>query len=66
MTAAGEPDVAEGDFPWKIAVIYEWPSRKDALEFLHSDEYNEIKKQRKGAADFQTIIIEGVHLAGPT
>jgi uncharacterized protein (DUF1330 family) len=32
LTAFGQPDVVEGDFPWHRALIFEWPSKKDALD----------------------------------
>ena len=64
MVAAGSPDVVEGAFPWERAVVFEWPSRADALGFWNSDEYAEIRKLREGAAEFQAVILEGIHLPG--
>jgi uncharacterized protein (DUF1330 family) len=58
--AKGSPDVVDGTFPWEYAVIFEWPSRKDALDFRNSDEYKEIKKLREGASEFQGIVLEGI------
>ena len=55
--AKGSPDVVDGTFPWEHAVIFEWPSRKDALDFRNSNEYKKIKKLREGAAEFQGIVV---------
>lgn len=62
MLAAGPPNVVEGEFLWERAVIFEWPSREAALGFWHGEEYAEIRKLREGAATFQAIILEGIHL----
>ena len=60
MIAEGSPDVVDGTFPWERAVVFEWPSREDALDFRNSDEYKEIKKLRVGASEFQGIVLEGI------
>ena len=39
-------------------VISEWPSKKRALEFWNSDEYQEIKKLREGIAECKVLVIE--------
>jgi uncharacterized protein (DUF1330 family) len=58
--AGGSPDVVDGPFPWERAVVFEWPSRKDAIDFRNSDEYKEIKQIRVGGSEFQGIILEGI------
>ena len=60
MIAEGSPDVVDGTFPWERAVVFEWPSRKDALDFRNSDEYKEIKRVREGASEFQGVVLEGL------
>jgi uncharacterized protein (DUF1330 family) len=60
MIAKGTPDAVDGPFPWEHAVVFEWPSRKDALDFRNSDEYKEIKQLREGASEFQGIVLEGM------
>lgn len=60
MIASSPPDVVEGDWPWERAVVFEWPSREDALGFWNSDEYAEVRKLREGAARFQAIVVEGI------
>jgi uncharacterized protein (DUF1330 family) len=61
LVASGPPDVLEGEFPWKGALVFKWPTRQAASDFWHSEEYSEIKKLREGAAVIQAIIIEGIH-----
>jgi uncharacterized protein (DUF1330 family) len=61
MVASGPPDVVEGEFPFERALVFEWPTRREASEFWHSEEYTEIKKLREGAAEIQAIIIDGNH-----
>ena len=39
-------------------VISEWPSKKRALEFWNSDEYQEIKKLREDIAECKVLVIE--------
>ena len=58
--AEGSPDVVDGIFPWERAVVFEWPSRKDALDFRNSDEYKEIKQLRVGVSEFKGIVLEGI------
>jgi uncharacterized protein (DUF1330 family) len=60
LIAKGSPDVVDGTFPWERAVVFEWSSRKDALDFRNSDEYKEIKQLREGVPEFQAIILEGI------
>ena len=60
MIAEGPFDVVDGPFPWEHAVVFEWPSRKDALDFRNSDEYKVIKQLREGVSEFQGIILEGI------
>ena len=58
MIAEGSPDVVDGTFPWERAVVFEWSSRKDALDFRNSDK--EIKQLRVGVSEFQGIVLEGI------
>ena len=60
MIAEGPFDVVDGPFPWEHAVVFEWPSRKDALDFRNSDEYKVIKQLREGVSEFQGIVLEGI------
>jgi len=60
LVASGPPDVVEGEFPLKHALVFEWPTRQAASDFWDSDEYTEIKKLREGAAVIQAIIVDGL------
>ncbi len=62
LVASGPPDVVEGEFPLERALVFEWPNRKAATDFWHSEEYTEMKKLREGAAVIQAIILEGINL----
>jgi pimeloyl-ACP methyl ester carboxylesterase/uncharacterized protein (DUF1330 family) len=64
--ARGTPEVLEGPLPWSQAVVLEWRSRQDFLDFWHSDEYAAIEPLREGAADWQAAIVEGVHSSAST
>ena len=58
LVAQGTPEAIEGTLSFKQAVLFEWRSRKDLLEYWHSEEYAQIKKLREGAAEFQAVVIE--------
>ncbi|MCU0532767.1 MAG: DUF1330 domain-containing protein [Hydrococcus sp. Prado102] len=60
LIAQGTPEVIEGTLSFKQAVLFEWRSRQDLLEYWHSDEYAQIKKLREGAAEFQAVVIESI------
>ncbi len=62
LVVEGTPEAIEGTLSFKQAVVFEWPSRKDLLEYWHSDEYAQIRKLREGAAEFQAVVIEGAQL----
>ena len=57
IIAEGSADIMDGTFPWERAVVFEWHSRKDALDFRNSAEYKDIKNLLDGAAEFQGIIL---------
>jgi uncharacterized protein (DUF1330 family) len=58
LVTQGIPKAIEGTLSFKQAVLFEWRSRQDLLEYWHSDEYAQIKKLREGAAEFQAVVIE--------
>lgn len=64
LVAQGIPKAIEGSLLFKQAVVFEWRSRQDFLDYWHSDEYAEIKQLREGAAEFQAVVIEGVQSPG--
>jgi uncharacterized protein (DUF1330 family) len=60
LIAQGTPEIIEGSITSPQAVIFEWGSRQDFLNYWNSDEYAEIKQLRERAAEFQAAIIEGM------
>ncbi len=59
LIAQGTPEIMEGTLLFKQAVVFEWPSRQDFLNYWHSEEYAEIKMLRKGAAEFEGVLLAG-------
>ena len=39
-------------------VISEWPSKARALKFWNSDEYQKVKKLRKGISECKVLVVE--------
>jgi uncharacterized protein (DUF1330 family) len=56
--AQGLPEQIEGTLQFKQAVVFEWPSRQKFLDYWNSEEYAQIKRLRKGAAEFEAVLIE--------
>ncbi len=63
LVTQGTPEAIEGTLLFQQAVLFEWPSCKELLEYWHSEEYSEIKKLREGAAEFQAVVIEDIQPA---
>jgi uncharacterized protein (DUF1330 family) len=56
----GEKSTLEGpDENRRIAVV-EFPSLERAKEFYHSEDYQEIKRLREGAANVSIVAAEGI------
>jgi uncharacterized protein (DUF1330 family) len=49
----------EGDIPFQRIVVNEFPTVEAAKKFYNSPEYQEARKHRLGAADFNMVIVEG-------
>jgi uncharacterized protein (DUF1330 family) len=60
LIAQGTPETIEGTSRSQQAVLFEWPSRQDFLDYWHSEEYAEIKLLREGAAEFEAVLIPGI------
>jgi uncharacterized protein (DUF1330 family) len=60
LMAQGLPEAIEGTLRLEQAVVFEWPSRQDFLDYWHSEEYAEIKLLREGAAEFEAVLIPGI------
>jgi len=56
LIAQGIPEASRSD----QAVVFEWPSRQDFLDYWHSEEYAEIKLLREGVAEFEAVLIAGI------
>ncbi len=59
IARGGEMATLEGDSFDKRVVLIEFPSLEKAKEWYNSEEYQEIKKLREGAATGLLIAIEG-------
>jgi uncharacterized protein (DUF1330 family) len=60
LLAQGTPEVMEGTLPWQRAVLLEWRSQQDFLNFWHSQDYTEIRKLREGATNWQAAIVSDI------
>jgi len=60
VARGGEKITLEGPEETQRMVMIEFPSLERIKAFYHSDEYQEAKKLRQGAATAQFIAIEGV------
>jgi uncharacterized protein (DUF1330 family) len=60
LARGGKHEVLEGAFPGKRVVILEFPSFEQAKVFYDSVEYLAAREKRRGAADFNMLIVDGV------
>ena len=60
LVRGGEVLSLEGIEEKRRIVMIEFPSLEKANEFYHSPEYKEAIELRKGAAEFESIAIEGL------
>jgi uncharacterized protein (DUF1330 family) len=56
----GELAVLEGDWQPKRLVVLEFESLEAAKRFYDSEQYQEAKRLRDGAADLRMVAVEGV------
>ena len=59
LVRGGKKTTLEGDIPYQRIVINEFPDVETAKRFYNSPEYQEARKNRIGAADFNMVILEG-------
>jgi len=59
LARGGKHEVLEGAFPGKRVVILEFASFDKAKTFYDSPEYLAAREQRRGAADFNLLIVDG-------
>ena len=60
LVRGGELAVLEGDWQPKRLVVIEFESLEAAKRFYESDQYQEAKRLRDGAADLRMVAVEGV------
>jgi uncharacterized protein (DUF1330 family) len=60
LVRGGAKTELEGKIPYQRIVVDEFKDVETAKRFYNSPEYQEAKKKRLGAADFNMIIVEGV------
>ena len=61
LVRGGRMELLEGDnSELNRTVVVEFPSYERALEFYHSDDYQNIVKIRWQTADSQLLVVEGV------
>ena len=59
VVRGGAKTPLEGDIPFQRIVVNEFPTVEAAKKFYNSPEYQEARKFRLGAADFNMVIVEG-------
>ena len=59
LVRGGAKHTLEGDIPFQRIVVTEFPSVEAAKKFYNSPEYQEARKFRIGAAEFNMVIVEG-------
>jgi uncharacterized protein (DUF1330 family) len=59
LVRGGKKTTLEGDIPFQRIVVTEFPDVETAKKFYNSSEYQEARKHRLGAADFNMVIVEG-------
>ena len=52
-------EILEGDDNVLGVVLFEFPSMEEARRWYKSAAYQEVKKRREGAANFDLILVEG-------
>jgi len=59
LARGGKHEVREGSFPGSRVVVLEFPDYEKAKTFYDSPEYLAAREQRRGAADFNLLIVDG-------
>ena len=60
LAAEQRPDIAEGEWPYEMTVIIEWPSTERARQWYDSDEYAEPKALRKRVSKANLAFLRGL------
>jgi uncharacterized protein (DUF1330 family) len=59
LAVDNEPEILEGEWGYDRAVLIQFESREDFMEWYNSEDYQEILKFRLNAADCDTILVKG-------
>ena len=59
LARGGRYEILEGSFPGSRVVVLEFESFEKAKTFYDSPEYRAAREQRRGAAEFNLLILEG-------
>ena len=59
LAVDNSPEILEGDWGYDRAVVIQFESRKDFMEWYNSKGYQEILKFRLKAADCDSILVKG-------
>ncbi len=59
LAVDNEPEILEGEWGHDRAVLIQFESREDFMEWYKSEDYQEILKFRLNAADCDTILVRG-------
>lgn len=60
VVRGGNPETLEGALPYQRVVVNQFESREQAVKFYNSMSYQDAKKEREGAADFNMVVVDGV------
>jgi uncharacterized protein (DUF1330 family) len=60
LVRGGEFTALEGEFPFDRVVVLEFPTRRAALDWYNSPEYQQILPIRLGAARCQFVVVDGL------
>jgi uncharacterized protein (DUF1330 family) len=64
LVAYTQFEVLEGEGPVEGIVLFEFPSVDVARRWYHSEEYQEVKRKRDGAAEYHLILVDGGWVSG--
>lgn len=59
LARGGPMKILEGEPENRRVVVLEFPTMEAAEKFYHSTEYGAAREKRRGAAEFQLILLEG-------
>ena len=59
LAVDNSPEIQEGKWGYNRAVVIQFESRKDFMEWYNSKDYQEILKFRLKAADCDSILVKG-------